>query len=531
MPKAKIDVLIRGATIYDGTGQKSFVADVGIEKDKIIQIGLITEKAKKTIEAKNFVLCPGFIDIHSHSDYFLLINPTADSKITQGVTTEIGGNCGYAAAPIWGEARERREEEYQKYYKLKLGWSKLKEYFQRLEREKIAINYGQLIGHNTLRQSTMGSVNRPATQKEINEMVQGLKEGMKEGAVGLSTGLIYPPACYSNTQEVLELGKACKEAGGIFTFHMRSESDKVVEAVTEVLETAKKTGVPVQISHIKTSGQRNWHKITEIFNLIESAQKEGVDVECDRYPYIASQTGLMQVLPDWTFEGGSKGLIQTLKDPQKRKKIKKEILELHPPKEDYLNKVLIMEVMSQKNKIFEGLTVQKAAEKAKKDVFEFLFDLLMEEEAAISAIYFTMSEENLKNFFSKDYIFVASDAGCRSVKGPLAKGRPHPRIFGTFPRVIRKYVKEEKLLDLATAIYKMTWQPAQRFQLRGRGKIEEGYFADLVLFNLDKISDKADFLDPFHYCEGIEYVFVNGEMAIAKGKQTGKRAGKVLRKS
>src|SRR3989338_4391168 len=187
--------------------------------------------------------------------------------------------------------------------------------------------------------------------------------------------------------------------------------------------------------------------------------------------------------------------------------------------------------MSQKNKIFEGFTVQKAAQKAKKDVFEFLFDLLIEEEAAISAIYFTMSEENLKAFLSKDYIFVASDSGCRSVKGPLAKGRPHPRIFGTFPRVIRKYVKEEKLLDLSRAIYKMTWQPAQRFHLDKRGKIEEGYFADLVLFDLDKISDKSDFLDPFHYCEGIEYVFVNGICALEKGKQTGKRAGRVLRKS
>src|SRR3989338_2451009 len=287
MPKDKIDILIRGATIYNGTGKKYFVADVAIQKDKIAHIGQIKEKAKKTIEAKNFILCPGFIDIHSHSDYFLLINPSADSKITQGVTTEIGGNCGYAAAPIWGEAKERREEEYQKYYKLKLGWSKLKDYFKRIEKEGIALNYGQLIGHNTLRQSAMGSVNRPATPQEISKMIEGLKEGMKEGAVGLSTGLIYPPACYSNREEVLELGKACKDAGGIFTFHMRSESDKVIEAVQEVLETAKKTGVPVQISHIKTSGERNWHKITEIFSLIERAQKEGIDVECDRYPYIA----------------------------------------------------------------------------------------------------------------------------------------------------------------------------------------------------------------------------------------------------
>ncbi len=292
---------------------------------------------------------------------------------------------------------------------------------------------------------------------------------------------------------------------------------------------AKKTKIPVQISHIKTSGQRNWSKIDKVFKLIEDAQEEGLDVECDRYPYVASQTGLMQVLPDWTFEGGAKGLGETLKDPKKREKIKKEVLSVHPPSEDYLNKVLIMEVMNEKNKMFEGLTVQKAAEKAGKEVFEFLFNLLIEEEAAISDIYFTFTEENLKRFFTKDYIFIASDEGCRSITGPLAKGKPHPRIFGTFPRVIRKYVKEEKTLDLSKAIMKMTWQPAKRFGLDHRGKIEEGYFADLVVFDYNKIKDTSDFLDPFHYAEGIEYVLVNGEMAIDRGKQTLLRAGRVLK--
>lgn len=526
-----LDMLIKEATIYDGTGKISFVADVGIRGDKIVSVQKdIQEKAKNIIQAKGFILSPGFIDIHSHSDYFLLINPTADSKITQGVTTEVGGNCGYSAAPIWGEAQKRREEEYQKYYNLKLGWSSLSEYFKRLEDTTIALNYAHLIGHNTLRQSAMGSSNRAPTTQELSQMKKGVEEGMKEGAVGISTGLIYPPACYSKTEEVVALANVCKKSGGIFTFHMRSESDRVVEAIQEVLTIARGAKIPVQISHVKTSGQRNWHKIKEIFGLIEKAQQEGLDVECDRYPYAASQTGLMQVLPDWTFEGGAKGLVQTLKDSKNRKKIKEEVMTLHPPSEEYLDKVLIMEVMSEKNKQFEGLTVQKAAQKAKKEVFEFLFDLLIEEEAAVSAIYFTMSEENLKNFLKKDYIFIASDSGARATHGPLAKGKPHPRIFGTFPRVVRKYVREEKFLDLATAIYKMTYQPARRFGLEKRGKIKVGYFADVVLFDFNKIADKADFLDPFHYCEGIEYVFVNGEIALEKGKQTKTRAGRVLRR-
>lgn len=524
-----LDFLIENATVYDGTGKKYFEANVGVEKNQIVFVGSQKEKAKNYIQANHFILCPGFIDVHSHSDHALLINPTADSKITQGVTTEIGGNCGYSAAPIWGEAKDRRVEEYKKAYNLKVDWNTLGEYFQRLEKEKISVNYAHLIGHNTLRLSAMGSGNRAPSQKELSEMCKGLEKGMKEGAVGLSTGLIYAPACYSKIDEAISLAKVCHDLHGIFTFHMRSESDEVLEAIQEVLEIAQKTNIPVQISHIKTSGERNWNKITEMFRLIENAKKEGIDVECDCYPYNASQTGLMQVLPNWTFEGGPKELAKRLKDPSNRKQIKKEILELHPPHEDYLNKVVIMEVLSKKNKQFEGLTVEKAAQKAKKDVFDFLFDLLIEEEAAIAAIYFTQSEENVKNFLKKEYVFVASDSECRTLKGPLAQGKPHPRGFGTFPRIIRKYVREEKVLDLETAIYKMTGQPAKRFKLEKRGEIKPGYFADLVLFDFNKIKDVSDFLDPFHYCEGIEYVFVNGKMAIEKGKQTFVRSGTILR--
>lgn len=525
-----LDLVIKNAVICDGTGGESFKGSVGVSGDKMVAVGNVTEDAKKTIDGTGLVLCPGFIDIHSHSDYFLLIQPTADSKVSQGVTTEIGGNCGYAAAPIWGEAKKRREAEYLKHYKLKLGWKRLSEYFDRLESKGIGVNYGQLIGHNTLRYSAMGGANRAPTQKELSQMIKGVEEGMSEGAFGVSTGLIYPPACFSKTSEMVELAKVCKRFDGIFTFHMRSESDRLVEALKEAIEIGKYAKIPIQISHIKTSGQRNWGKIDAVLDLIEQSQKEGLDVAADRYPYIASQTGLMQALPEWTFEGGIKGLVKRLRNKKMREKIKKEVMKIHPPEEDYLNKVLIMELMSKRNKKFEGLTVHQAAEKAGKDPFEFLFDLLIEEEAAISAIYFTMSEENLRRFFSKDYVFVASDSGCRSIKGPLAKGKPHPRIFGTFPRVIRKYVLEEKLLDLEKAIYKMTWQPAERFKIEKRGKIREGFYADLVLFDFDKISDRADFNDPFHYAEGIEYVWVNGVCAVEKGKLTGRRAGYALKK-
>ena len=525
------DFLIKGATVYDGSLKPPKKCDVAIQKDKIAKVGLISEPARKTIDAKNLILAPGFIDIHSHSDYFLLIQPTADSHLTQGVTSEIGGNCGYSAAPIFGEAKLRREEEYQKYYNLKLGWQSLDEYFKRLEKTKIALNYGHLIGHNTLRQSVMGTVNRKATSAEIQKMIEALEEGLKQGAVGLSTGLIYPPACYADTEEVIELARVCQKYNAIFSFHMRSESDRLVEAVKEVLNVAQKTGVRVQISHLKTSGQRNWPKISKVFSLIEAAQKKGIDVQCDRYPYTASQTGLMQVLPEWTYEGGPEGLIQTLKDPEKRKRIISEIKATHPPEEDYFNKVLIMEVMSEKNKKYEGLTLSKAAETASMGVFEFLFQLLTEEKAAISAIYFTMSEDNLRQFFSKDYIFVASDSGCRAICGPLSKGKPHPRIFGTFPRVIRKYVKEEGVFTLSQAIHKMTLQPAMRFQIKNRGAVLEGYYADLVLFDFHKIKDLSDFLDPFHYAQGIQYVFVNGKLVLDQKPEVRECAGKIIRRA
>ncbi|MBI4041644.1 MAG: D-aminoacylase [Deltaproteobacteria bacterium] len=524
-----LDLLIQQATVYDGSLKSAEVLDVAVCGDKIQKIAPHLQiKARQVIQAKGLVLSPGFIDVHSHSDYFILINPSAESKITQGVTSEIGGNCGYAAAPIWGEAQKTREAEYEKYYGLKLGWSDLKSYFARLEKEKIGLNYGQLVGHNTLRQSVMGVVNRQATDPEIKAMKQGLRQGLEQGAVGLSTGLIYPPACYADTREAQALANVCREFDAIFTFHMRSESDGLIEAVEEVLNIAETTGVRVQISHIKTSGERNWHKIDRVFELIEAAQKKGLDVACDRYPYIASQTGLMQVLPQWTFEGGPLGLVKTLQDPDNRKKIKDEILALHPLHEKYFEKVCIMEVMSEKNKTYVGCSIEKAAKKANRDSFEFLFDLLIEENAAISAIYFTMSEENLKRFIHKDYIFIASDAGCRATSGPLAKGAPHPRIFGTFPRVIKKYVRQEQTLTLSQAIYKMTGQPAERFQLQNRGFVREGYTADLVLFDEKKIQDRSDFFDPFHYAQGIEFVWVNGQAVIEKGKQTGVRPGKIL---
>ncbi|MBI2026334.1 MAG: D-aminoacylase [Deltaproteobacteria bacterium] len=482
---------------------------------------------KGIINASNLLISAGFIDCHAHSDYFIFLNPGADSKVYQGVTTDIGGNCGYSAAPVWGPCFEKRNSDYQTYENLPIPWHSLTEYAQAMDQMKISMNYGHLVGHNTLRESETGVVNRVLTATEIQNMCSKLEEAFQEGATGLSTGLVYPPACYSNEKELLELAKVCKKYDRIFAFHMRNENDFVVEATEETLNVGRKSGCKIQISHLKTSGKRNWHKMPKICDLIEKALTDGIDVAADRYPYTASQTGLLQVLPEWAFDGGEEAIIKRLKDKTARADIATELNKKY--EKDYYNNVQIMEVASEKNKQYEGLRVAEAAKKRDQDSFEFVCDLLIEEKTKVSAIYFTMSEENLEMILQKEYVMIGSDSGCRSCVGRLSKGALHPRAFGTFPRVISEYVKKKKIITLDQALYKMSTQPAQRFGLKNRGKIEEGYWADLVLFDLDKIEDTSTFKEPLHYPTGIEYVFVNGELVIKGGKHTGKRPGHFLK--
>ena len=298
------DLLIRGAEIYDGTGQDSKICDLGVKGARIVALGKLAGEASRVIDGRGLTLSPGFIDIHSHSDYHLLISPNAESKIHQGVTTEIGGNCGYSAAPIWGDVALQRQKEYLEFHQLDARWRSLAEYFDCLETTGISVNYAHLVGHNTIRYSVMGAEARVAQAQDLKKIRDGIREGFEQGAIGLSTGLIYVPACFSNLEEVIELGKVCSETNRVFAFHMRSENDDVVEAVTEVVTVGREAQCPVHISHLKTSGVRNWNKMDKIFSLIEKFRDEGGDVACDRYPYLASQTGLVQVLPSKAFACG-----------------------------------------------------------------------------------------------------------------------------------------------------------------------------------------------------------------------------------
>lgn len=520
------DLIIAGASIVDGSGSPAFLGDIGVTRGRIVAIGKIPEtQGRRVIRAQGFVACPGFVDVHSHSDYYLLLNPRAESAVRQGVTTEIGGNCGYAAAPIWGEWREERAQTYRDLYGLDPRWQGVDDYFAQLTAEGLSINFGLLLGHNTIRGSVLGGTARSPEPGEMAEMIAAVRRGMQQGAVGLSTGLIYAPACFASSDELVALARVAREEGGVLTCHMRSEGDELLEAVREILDVAERAHIPLQISHLKTSGERNWGKLPEVLRLIEEARSRGQDVTADRYPYTASNTQLHAVLPSWALEGNRAEQVARWRDGAVRRRLAKELTERR------WDVIMIAEVTREGNKRYEGLRVNQAAALARKDPLSFVCDLLVEEEGRVDAIFFTMSEENLQQILTRPYVMVASDSGTRTHVGPLSRGRPHPRTFGTFPRILGAYVRERQLLDLPTAVRKMTHDPCRRFGLADRGLIALGYHADVVIFDPDTIVDRASYEEPIQYADGIRYVLVSGIITVEEGEHTDARAGGVLKRS
>jgi N-acyl-D-amino-acid deacylase len=481
------------------------------------------------VEARGLAAAPGFVDIHGHSDYHLLLTGTAESAVQQGVTTEVGGNCGYSAAPVWGPWWEDRAKTYRDLYGLDHGWHGVADYSRRLLEGGISINFGLLVGHNTLRGSILGGASRPATQDEIGAMVEALDRGMAEGALGLSTGLVYAPACFSTPEELTALTAAAGRRGGILTAHMRDEGDELLEAIDEVIGAAETGKTPLQISHLKTYGERNWGKLSQAFDLIESAQRRGVDVTADRYPYTAANTDLQAVLPKWALEGGKAEQTARLADHGVRARIREEIGE-GPAARDW-SQVMISEVTLERNRRYQGLRVDAAARLARKEPLEFTLDLLFEEQVQVQAIYFVMSEENLQAILTKPYVMIGSDSGCRAHYGPLATGRPHPRAFGSFVRVLGHYARDGRLFGLAGAIRKMTSEPCRRMGLGDRGWLRPGYAADVVLFDPDRVKDTATYESPIRYPEGVSMVLVNGVVTVEAGAHTGARAGQIARRS
>jgi N-acyl-D-amino-acid deacylase len=529
----KINWLITNGLIFDGTLSEPCEADVGISSDKIVFVNKRLEDrnqksraaAEKIIDAKNLVVAPGFIDTHSHSEFTLLADPRAEGKICQGITTEINGNCGLSAAPLYGEALYQREADL-KEFGIKERWSTLDEYFRILKKRGIAVNFATLAGHGNIRASAIGYKDSKPDDAALKKMKVFLKKAISEGASGLSTGLIYPPGVYSEIGELIEMARCCNKL--IYTTHMRSEGDRLLESIEETIKIGMGAGIKIHISHVKTSGKKNWHKIGHAICLMEKSRKEGVSLTCDAYPYTASSTDLDTILPSWVYSGGREGEMKRLKDARLREKIRKQILDIHPAR-DYWKKISISSISSEKNRWMEGRSLYNIASFRGKEPVDMLFDILIEEKLMASAIFASMHEGNLKKFLSLPYCTIGTDSAARSFSGATYKGKPHPRGFGSFPRYLGKYVRGERLMSLGEGVHKITMLPARRFGIHKRGVIKRGAYADIVILDSAKIIDKATFKNPFLKPEGIHYVFINGVPALWEGQLTGSKSGRALR--
>jgi N-acyl-D-amino-acid deacylase len=539
------DLLITNGFVIDGAGNPWFKADIGILNGKILEISTsIGAKAERVLDAKGLIVSPGFIDIHAHSDLTLLIDPYAESKIRQGVTTEVIGNCGLSAAPVnkrtlsllkdqWGSTAE----------KVKWNWTTFDEYLNQLE-HGISINVASLVGHGTVRTAIIGAENRQPTEKELEEMKKLVAESMEAGAFGLSSGLVYRPGCFAETTELIELCKVVARYGGLYASHIRGERETIVDALKEAIEIGEEAGLPVQVSHNcpKYGGHG---KLKEMFEIYEKARARGVEVTLDNDAHTDLNPRLTQVLPQWVQVGGNEKIVERLQDPDTREKIRKEIIEDKYPGPGYVGLVKhqrwdrIVLFYCKRNRNLIGKSIEEIAKIRHKDPFNTLFDLIIEEEGDVSALFDYIEEEDIRTLLRHPLMMVCSDGAVSPHRGVFGKIKEYsPCSYGEYPYILEKYVREEKVITLQEAIRKMTSFPAQKLGLRDRGLLREGMWADIVIFNFDTIKDRATSRFPYSfplknyphkYPEGIEYVIVNGEIVIEKGKHREVFPGKVLR--
>ncbi len=518
-----IRYLIENGTVVDGSGSRPREMNIGIHDDRIVYAGDGRIDAERTIDARGLIVAPGFIDTHAHSEFTVLADGRAEGKLSQGVTTEINGNCGLSAAPLYGEALIRREADMDE-LGITARWSTFGEYFALLRKKGIGLNYATLCGHGNIRASVIGYKDSAAEDDHMAAMKRLLSDAVQTGAKGLSTGLIYPPGIYSDTSELTSLAGGLPFPG-VYASHLRSEGDALIESIREILEIGLGAGVPVHISHLKTAGAQNWWKIDDALRLIETSRTAGINITCDRYPYVAAATDLDTILPSWVYEGGIESELERLKDPETAARIKSD---LSRKDIDYWKGVYISSVANPENRWMEGKNIFDVSLKTGQKTVDALLDLLIRERARTGAIFFSMSEDNLRRFLSLPYLMIGSDSSVRSFSGPTCYGKPHPRGFGSFPRFIGRYVRDEGLVTLEEAVRRMAALPAATFGLTGRGVISEGAYADIVIFDYERIIDTATFREPFSKPEGIDYVFVNGSMAVDGGDFTGTLLGRVL---
>jgi len=522
----KYDIVIRNGRVMDGTGNPWRWADIAIAGDTVKAVDdLRDDDAEATIDAGGLVVAPGFIDIHSHSDFPILIDPRGLSKIHQGVTTEVVGNCGGSAAPLNAAVKKYRETYASSSVPegFEYDWESMAEYMDRIDRQGAGPNIAPLVGHGTVRQNVMGHENRRPTAEELGAMKALVDEAMRDGAWGMSTGLIYPPSVYGDTAEITELAKVVAKHGGVYCSHIRGEGDTLLDAVNEACAIGRDAGLPVEIAHFKASGQSNWGRTRESLALVAEHRMRGVDVTFDQYPYVASSTGLTALLPHWAHEGGADKILERLKDPETRERMKAERRLGYPPEN-------ILVTKAKNNPQYTGRNLKEIGEMMGKPPMDAMFDLLIMEETQVPSVMFGLHEDDVRRVMKSPHGMVGSDGSAISPEGIWADMKPHPRYYGTFPRVLGHYVREEGVISLQEALRKMTSAPAQKMGFRDRGVLREGYKADVTVFDPATVKDEATFTDPHRYASGIKHVLVNGVPVIMDGEYTGALPGKTLRK-
>ncbi|OLA96416.1 MAG: aminoacylase [Verrucomicrobia bacterium 13_2_20CM_55_10] len=530
---ADFDVIIRGGTVYDGTGAAPRQADVAICGDRIAAIGdLNTARARTIVDAKGLAVAPGFINMLSWSTESLIQDGRSQSEIRQGVTTEIMGE-GESMGPVNDRVREHMLRA-QTDIKYDIKWNTLAEYLQYLEKRGISCNVASFLGATTVREYVIGFEDKAPTPEQLDQMRELVRKEMEAGALGIGTSLIYPPAFYASTDELIELCKVAAKYQGKYISHMRSEGNQLIEALDELLRIAREANIPAELYHIKAAGQKNWSKEDELLPRIERAQKEGLNVRANMYTYTAAGTGLDACLPPWSEDGGYPALFKRLRDPATREKIKAEVkIDSDKWENLYLaagspDKILLVGFKSDKLKPLTGKTLAEVAKMRGKDPIDTMMDLIAEDESRIGTIYFVMSEDNVKKEVAKAWISFGSDEASQAPEPPFTKSNPHPRAYGNFARVLGKYVRDEKVIPMKEAIHRLSGLPATNLGLDHRGFVKEGMFADVVVFDPATITDRATFEKPHQYAVGVKHVFVNGVQVIKDGEHTGAKPGRAL---
>jgi dihydroorotase/N-acyl-D-amino-acid deacylase len=528
------DLVITNGHIIDGTGSPWYSGDIGIRDGRIAAIGNLSGAARKrTIDAKGKIVAPGFVDMLGQSEATILVDPRLPSKIYQGITTEITGEGG-SAAPL-NDAIIAADRAGYEHYKINPDWRTFRQYFSRLEKQGMGINLASYVGATQVRRMVLGDADVQPTHQQLEKMKALVRDAMRDGAVGVSTSLMYAPAPYAKTEEIIALASEASKFGGIYATHMRNESDNVLESINEAVRIGREARIPVEIWHFKVAGKANFGRMPELVARVNKARAEGVDVEADTYAYTAWFNSMSAFVPAWAHDGGDAKLIERLKDPTARARIRKD---METPSKDWDNEwdeisgpqdVMISVVQNPALKKFQGKRLTEVAKTLNKDPMDALFDLLIDDKAFTECAVFGMSEPDVALALQQPWVSVDNDSSGTSPEGILGEEHPHPRAYGTFPRILRKYVREEKKLTLEEAIRKFSALPAQRMRLTDRGVLKLGMWADVVVFDPATVRDVATFDDPNRLSEGMEYVLINGVPVIENGKMTGSLPGKVLR--